>query len=246
MSASRSILTILSVTISHAASGQETLFSFGGNANGIAGLESADLVDNGVTMSLAVTPVGGVFNENSTSGLGINSRGVTGAIDGSNDKFDVLGGTLAGQSDGVRFSFDTDGLLTELYFDGVKDESFEFFTLTTPSGVVYSIFDSQIGLRLIDINSVTEPNVTLLSETGGADDDLFGLAIPFAAGEVFTLVYGEYFPEPSDLPVGFTPDQGNGARFQGVEIVSVPEPSGLLIALLTLVAGGLRNACHTC
>ena len=213
-------------------------FFFGSRQAGVDGLANAEIVASGVGLSLSATPNGAVLSEISSGGLGVNSRGIAGATDGSNDKFDLLGGALQGQADGLTFWFDTPGVITELHFDGVKDESFEFFTLTTPSGDVYSLFDSQVGLRLSDTAAIDQPNVTLLSETGGADDDLLGIAIPFEAGAPFTLVYGEYFPEPNELAPGFTPDAGNGARFQGVVIDVIPEPTGLVTA-----AGAISLLC---
>ncbi|MEO0530754.1 MAG: hypothetical protein AAF266_09305, partial [Planctomycetota bacterium] len=236
------VALLLSITIASGSEASTVEFRFGSRSAGISGLANATVTCDGFAMSLAAGPAGATFTEGDPAGMGIRSREIAGAIDESTDKFNLLGGSVAGQTESVTFSFDTAGMLTELYFDGVKDESFEFFRLETPSGEVLSIFDSQIGLRLNDINNVTEPNVTLLSETGGADDDLFGLAIPFQAGESFTLTYGEYLPTPAELPTGFIPDTGNGARFQGVTITAIPEPTATgLVVLAIFASGALRR-----
>lgn len=215
-------------------------FEFSSSSSPINGLVSGDVTVDGVTMSLEAQPAGAVFRTGN-SGMGINSRGVAGVVDPEIDKFDVLGGTAAGTSDAFTFSFDHDGILTSLDFDGVKDESFEFFRLETPGGQVLSIFDQQIGLRLIDISLISEPNVTLLTEEGSADDDLFGLSIPFSAGEEFSLIYGEYIPDPANYQPGFTPEQGNGGRFAGVTVELVPEPTSIAVLLIGLGGAAFRR-----
>ncbi|MEM9754046.1 MAG: hypothetical protein AAF916_11775 [Planctomycetota bacterium] len=216
-------------------------WTFGRGANGVNGLASAVATSNGVALSLTAEPQGAALAEVSAGGLGVNSRGIAGVVDDSNDKFDVLGGTLAGQSEGLTFSFDTDGVLNELRFDGLKDESFEHFRFETPTGQVFTLFDSQIGLRLIDVGSIGLPGVTLLAESGGLDDDLVGLSIPFRAGDVFRLTYGEYLPDPSELVVSFNPQTGNGGRFQGVTITAIPEPATLLVFAAGLAAAAPRR-----
>ncbi|TWT88520.1 hypothetical protein Mal64_20030 [Pseudobythopirellula maris] len=222
-----------------ACAAQAERFQFGSNANGVSGLTTATVTEGPATMTLAAAPYGAVFNEASSSGLGLNSRAIAGVTDNSNDKFDVLGGAAAGEGESITFSFDQPGYITMLDFDGVKDESFEFFYLTIPGGEVWSIFDSQIGLRLKDIGEIAEPNVTLLTEAGAADDDLFDLHIPFQAGEVFTLQYSEYFPDASNWADGFTPFEGNGSKFQGLEATFVPEPTAGLLGLIGLAWGAL-------
>lgn len=213
--------------------GEAITYLFGRETTGVRGLTDAQVVQGGVTMSLSAGPAGAVFDERTVGGLGINSRTISGVSDQEIDKFNFTGGTQI-SAESMTFSFDRAGKITELNFDGVKDESFEFFRLETPSGEVLSIFDSQIGLRLVDLSLISEPNLTLLTEGGGADDDLFDLEIPFAAGEEFRLIYGEHIPNPSNYQPGFTPEAGNGARFTGVTITPIPEPAALLLALLTI------------
>ncbi|QDV76986.1 PEP-CTERM sorting domain-containing protein [Botrimarina mediterranea] len=227
-------VTLLALTafqaIGQPIAAQAATFRFESSADPANGQAVAAKSVEGRTMSIAASPAGAVLDFR-LGGLGVNSRGIDGATDPEIDKFNLLGGGLAGESESIQFSFDAPGVITTLDFDGVKDESFEFFQLTTPRSGVWSIFDSQIGLRLIDITLIDEPNLTLLTEAGSPDDDLFGIAIPFAAGEVFTLTYREYAPDPSNYQPGFVPEAPNGARFQGLEVTFVPEPSaGLLLA----------------
>lgn len=217
-------------------------FEFGFfEANGVANQPSAEVVEDDVTMSIAASPPGAVLIENSVRGLGVNSRGIAGATDENLASFDLLGGSLAGQADAVTFSFDTAGLLTELRFDGVGDERFEFFQLTTPAGESITFFDSQIGLRLVDVGLLEQPNVTLLLETTGADDDLPGLSIPFRAGEVFTLRYGAAQPDPSNFVPGFVPEVPNGALFQGLTVTAIPEPTTLWLLATAATARECRR-----
>lgn len=218
-------------------------FAFARQANGVSGLTSAQVSADGVAMTLSAMPEGAVLDERSSGGLGVTSRSLAGVTDAGLDTFNVLGGTapVAGQGESITFSFDQRGVLTALDLDGVKDESFEFFRLEVPGGEVLSIFDSQIGLRLVDLSLIDEPNVTLLSEIPGedVDDDLFGLSIPFRPGEQFRLTYGEYTPDPSNYQPGFTPETPNGARFSGVTVQLVPEPSAA--PLIGLWAAGLSR-----
>jgi hypothetical protein len=225
------LLTLVAFqAIYHPITAQAATFRFESSADPVNGQSFAAKTVEGRTMSLAASPAGAVLDVR-FGGLGVNSRAIVGATDSGIDRFNVLGGGFAGESESIEFSFDAPGVITTLDFDGVKDESFEFFQLTTPRSGVWSIFDSQIGLRLIDITLIDEPNLTLLTEAGSPDDDLFGIAIPFAAGEVFTLTYREYTPDPSNYQPGFVPEAPNGARFQGLEVTFVPEPSaGLLLA----------------
>lgn len=232
---------VASLTIGQPIAAQAASFRFETSADPTNGLALATKTVEGRTMSIAASPVGAVLDVR-FGGLAVNSRGIAGATDGGIDRFNVLGGGLAGVSEAIRFSFDAPGVITMLDFDGVKDESFEFFQLHTPRSGVWSIFDSQIGLRLVDLSLINEPNLTLLTEAGSADDDLFGIAIPFAAGEVFTLAYREYTPDPSNYQPGFVPERPNGARFQGLEVTFVPEPAAG--AALASLLGGAAAASH--
>ncbi|QDT67527.1 hypothetical protein MalM25_04260 [Planctomycetes bacterium MalM25] len=233
---------LLSLLGSNSAPAGSASYQFGSNANGLGGQASATLQDGGATLSLEVVDSlsGAVLDERSRSGLGLNSRGVAGGVDPEVDKFNLLSGPpeLAGAGEAIRFSFDVAGVLTSLDFDGVKDESFENFRLETPRNGVVTFFDSQIGLRLLDVGSIDEPGVTLLLEEPGGtiDDEIHSLAFAFAPGEEFTLIYGEYFPEPSELVPGFTPESGNGSRLQGLGVTLVPEPAGALLAMLALLS----------
>ncbi|MEN1681457.1 MAG: hypothetical protein AAGJ46_17895 [Planctomycetota bacterium] len=231
--ASVTALAVVFLVLSDAPAAQ---FMFGQNANDLTGESAGDVTRSGVTMSLTTTVAGAVFNENGSRGLGSNSRATLGAADAEIDRFNVLGGTLAGEREGVEFSFDVDGFVTELFFDGLSDEAFEFFRLETPTGEVLSLFDSEVGLRLTSVDTVDEPNVTLLVEAGAPDDDLFDLRIPFRAGQIFRLIYGEYQPEPADLAPGFTTRLGNGGRFEGVTVRVAPEPASLAVFAVCLGA----------
>ncbi|TWT95253.1 hypothetical protein Pla108_33970 [Botrimarina colliarenosi] len=228
---------IAAVMLSLAVAAEAASFRFESTADPANGLTAATKSDGGLAMSFQAAPAGAVFDVR-TSGLGLNSRAIAGVSDGEIDKFNRLGGSLAGQSETLTFSFDKPGFITSLDFDGVKDESFEYFRLETPGGEVLSIFDSQIGLRLVDLSLITEPNVTLLTEEGSPDDDLFDIAIPFGAGEVFTLTYREYTPDPTNYQPGFSPLVPNGARFQGLTAILAPEPASALSCLFAGVAIG--------
>ncbi|MEM1303341.1 MAG: hypothetical protein AAGG46_00505 [Planctomycetota bacterium] len=237
------LLLLALFNLTAAAEASTASFLFGRNAFGLTGVGSKTIAQPGVAMSLATTVPGAEFNENGTRGLGSNSRAVAGATDPEIDRFNVLGGALDGQREGLVFSFNTAGVVTDLLFDGLSDEAFEFFRLETPSGRVLSLFDSEVGLRVTRLSAIDEPNVTLLEEIGVPDDDLSGLSIPFAAGETFTLTYGEYLPDPSDLAPGFDLRLGNGGRFEGVVVTLVPEPTGaaIIVGGLVLVGPGRRR-----
>lgn len=234
------ILLVIVGTV-QARAAQAATFRFESSVDPAHGQAVATKTVEGRTMSVAASPAGAVLDVR-FGGLAVNSRGIVSATDPGIDRFNVLGGVLAGVSESIQFSFDAPGVITTLDFDGVKDESFEFFQLTTPRSGVWSIFDSQIGLRLVDLSLINEPNLTLLTEAGSPDDDLFGIAIPFAADEVFTLTYREYTPDPSNYQPGFVPENPNGARFQGLEVTFVPEPAaGAMLASLVAAAAASRR-----
>ncbi len=246
---------VLTLALGCLADSRAAQFVFGQNANGLTGQSSpTSVTDSGVTLSVASNVAGATFNETG-KGLGLDSRLATpnNLVETSNfggaDRLNLqeLVGDLAqfGESttffgESLSFSFDRAGTINELYFDGVKDESFEFFRLETPNGQVYSFFDAEIGLRISDVALIDEPNLTLLNAAViSNDDDVRGLSIPFAAGDAFRLVYGEFIV-PSDLlrPTA-RQTAGNGARWEGVGVTTVPEPSSIAIVVVaTFVFAG--------
>ncbi len=226
------LAALLLPTFAHGAT-----FEFGSNNDPNDGFPQATLSVEGVTIQLDAASADGVPRIDG-SGVGVDSSGLAGAVDDAPKKFNLLAGAAAGMTESMTFRFDHPGVLTGLDLDGVKDESFEYFQLDTPGGETLTIFDSQIGLRLLDLSLLALPNLTLLTEAGPADDDLFGLAIPFAAGDTFTLTYGEHHPSPSNYVPGFSPLTGNGARFFGVTIMPVPEPTTVVGACVCLGFAG--------
>jgi hypothetical protein len=229
----------------HAAS-----FVLGNNANGLTGhIGPAVLTRDGVTLTITHTLSGAKFDE-SGKGLGVDARGTpSAALEntslGGTDKLNLqqaLGPLTAFTAPAVfygeslRFGFDRAGTITALMFDGVKDESFEFFQLeSSRQGVLHSFFDAEIGLRITDPTLLTVPNKLLLTDAiVSSNDDRAGLAIPVAPGEVFTLTYGEFIVTPNMLKPGNGLLEGNGARWEGVVFTAAPEPSSL--AMLGLIA----------
>lgn len=231
----------------HATAGS---FIFTSNANGLTGTAGGTLSNGGVTLNIATGTPGALIDESHGKGMGINSSGVAGAIDVNTNKFDVPGGTLAGLGESMTFSFDQPGVLDSLLFDGMKDESLEYFALTLPSGTVLTLFDFEVAYRLnlqgFNLSDTGVPNPTQADDAG---DDFTGLNIPFAAGEVFTLTYGEidydgavlpgYYPADDNLdPTG---DIANGSRFEGIRVTVLPEPGALMMGLIMVGAGALRR-----
>jgi hypothetical protein len=204
---------------------------FGGNRNNLDGAAAGVAVSGEWQMTLAAGPAGAVFHESSASSLGVDGRGVAGALDVGDrfgpDKLNLLGGggPSAGASETVTFSFNRAGILDALRFDGVKDETLEYVRLQLPSGGALLLFDFETELRLTQQGFslaalVTEP-VRLFDDV---EDDATGLGIAFAAGAQFALSYGE-LPFPTGY-VPLTPNQPpNGARWQGLTVIEAPEPS---------------------
>lgn len=217
----------------------ETVFSFGGNRNGLTDATSAAVTEDGVTLSITPVIPGSTLNELGQSGLGVNSLGVPDVADlgttASRLDFNLLQGSgpFDGAGEAISFAFNRSGVLTELDFDGVKDESFEFFRLES-SGIDVTFFDS-----MADPLVATAPGdlVFLQEEVGNplVDDRSPPLSIPFAAGQTFTLTFGE-------LPEGTV---ANGARLQGVTVAAVPEPAAgvalLLASACVLLGRGVHN-----
>lgn len=209
-------------------------FHFGNNANLLTGQTSGVVTVDGVQMSLTANPAGGVFYESSVAGLGVDSIAVPGATDLDRDKFSILRGDagIAGTAETLTFSFDTAGVITAIDFDGVKDESLEYFILTGESGQRVTFFDSAANVSVpgaVDaavLAGAVTGDVVFLLEGGGFDDETFGLSIPFAAGETLTLTYAE-------LDAQFGPLQaGNGSRLQGLTVTAIPEPAALALAVV--------------
>ncbi len=224
-------------TLAHAA---PTTIQFGNELHGLTGHSAAVVNSGAYQMSLAAGPAGAVLDESHDAGLGVNSTGVSGAVDVGatfgTSKINVIGGAgpFSGMSERISFSFNQAGVLRALLLDGVKDETLEYISLTTPGGTTLSLFDFETLTRLAEqgfgIASLAVPNVTLLDDS---EDDRSGLHIPFQAGEAFTLAYGEV-----PFPAGYTPrqnDAGNGARWEGV--VVIPEPTSLASAAIAVVMG---------
>lgn len=210
-------------------------FDFGSERNGLTGNAAGVVVDAGLELSLRTVVPGSLLSERASGGLGIDSQSIADANDNSGTAsrvdFNVLGGPgpLAGVGEAIMFSFDRPGLLTELDFDGVKDESFEYFRLQSDAGLDVFFFDSAADPTAI---VVVGDVVFLLEEEGNRfiDDRTPPLSIPFAAGEGFTLTFGE-------LPFG---DVANGARLSGLTVIAIPEPSAA--ALFALLLGGCAIA----
>ena len=185
-------------------------------------------------MSLAAGPAGARLNDTANAGLGIDSSAIAGVV---GDPAITMNRLSNGQFESVTFSFNRAGRIRDLLFDGVKDETLEYFRLDLPGGGVKTLFDFETQLRLVEqgfsLASLAVPNITLMNN---ADDDVHNLGVTFQAGDVFTLTYGEHaFPE------GYVPSAngtGNGARWEGV--VVVPEPASFCLTIFAAVA--LRSA----
>ena len=183
---------LISVALTQVAAANSIVF--GSNRNGIHGQSSATVPIGSFALSLTAGPAPSTFHETGVSGLGVNSRAIADATDDEIDKFSMIGGnaSASGSAEFVTFSFDQPGILTEIDFDGVKDESFEYFRLQTATSPDLYFFDSFIG-STADPNQINVPGqVVFLQEGTGTNDDRSPeLSIPFAAGQVFTLTYGQ-------------------------------------------------------
>lgn len=210
--------------------------------NGLTGTGSGRVLSGGFALSLTAGPAGALFDEMDSRGLGVDSSGIANAFDFASDRFHILQSAdpgnpspLAGLSEWVDFSFDRDGVIRDLLFDGVKDETLEYMILTTSGGKQYSFFDAEVVLRLENAGWtaawLTAPNVTLLTS---GNDDVLNVDIPFAAGETFRMSYGEFPFPPGYIPASNPNDLPNGARWEG--IVVLPEPPAGLLA--SIAAGG--------
>ncbi|QDT74077.1 PEP-CTERM sorting domain-containing protein [Lacipirellula limnantheis] len=209
-------------------------FRFQSNLHGatVTGQSSALVAAGAYGMSLTAGPAGAALNETHPQGMGIDSRGVAGALDATStagvDKINVLEGPAGGASETITFSFDRSGVIRDLLFDGIKDETLEYFQLTLPNGELLTFVDAEAEFRLtqqgFSLADLSLPNITPLVD---GNDDRMGINLPFAAGDAFVLSYGNH-----PFPTGYVPRQnelGNGARWEG--LVIVPEPSGLGLTL---------------
>ncbi len=212
-----SLIAVLTLLLAYELSA--ATFVFNSSTNSMNGLAVTSLTDDGFTMTLAAGPAGAVLDDVDAQGLGINSRGIPGAVDDDATKFNVIEGTspVSGQGESAEFSFDRAGILTALDFDGVKDELFEYFRLDTGSGEPIYFFDSMADPAGINVDGM----VIFLQESATLDDEISGLSIPFSAGQVLTLSYGQL-------------GAGNGSRWEGLT-VAVPEPNGLALLLFLVL-----------
>lgn len=224
------------------------LFGNGGIQNSIAGMASADVQNGSVTMMLTAGPAGSRFDDSDEQGLGIDSVDTSAGIsDPDRSKVNLITGHPLGTKIGeaISFSFNRPGILHDLLFDGVKDETLEYFSLTLPNGQVMTIFDSQTRFRLgIQDYALSDLNLANPVQCQTENDDLMGIDYRYQAGQVFTLTYGEgdygLIPDYRTNPrfPQFPNAVGDGCRFQGVNVSVIPEPSTivLLIVALRLIA----------
>jgi hypothetical protein len=226
---------------------QAATFVFGNNnPSGLNGLASGTVANSEIAVSFAAGP-GTAIIATDAQRLGVDSRSNPGVVDPYPTRLNLLEGTAADQGEFLRFSFDRPGILDKLYFDGMKDETLEYFILRLPNGTELALFDFEAEYRLNFQNFVVAdigvPNFTL---AGDASDDFSNLGIRFAAGEEFTLTYGQidyinllpgYVPMNSQgVPTGDLP---NGARFEGLSVVVLPEPTTASLLLATTIFNAL-------
>jgi hypothetical protein len=228
------VASLLMALFVYAESPAET-FPFGSNSqNNINGTSAAVLRKGSFTMQLQPQLAGALLSELSTAGMGIDSVPVVGSGNDQPALFDVLGGSgsLAGTGEAVRFSFAQPGVLTGIDFDGVKDESLEYFILESTGGVRVNFFDSAANLTIpnavdaaVLAGAVTGAVVYLLEINDAIDDEAQNLSISFAAGQEFTLTFNALGPEFRPILAS------NGARFQSITVQSVPEPCDVAMTI---------------
>ena len=218
-------------------------FRFGRNEAGVGGLTTAAVIADGVTLSIAAGPAGAVLDARGFGGLGVTSRDLAGVSGGEVDKFDVIAGSSAftGQGEFVELVFDVAGSVTAIDFDGVKDESFEYFVVTTESGRRINFFDSAANTTVpgaVDAaigDGALVGDVLYLLEAATFDDEIFGLAIPVAAGETMTITYAELSSAYGPIA---TP---NGAKIQGFVFQPLPAPSAVILATYAAALAARRR-----
>lgn len=242
------LVLAVSVSFEFQPAAAETLI-FEDNLHALTGQTSAVVTVGNFVGNLTAGPAGVTFNENDDSGLGIDNRAVAGStadtgVNRGATKFNIIGGSgpLAGSAEFMTFSFNKSGVLQHLFFDGLKDESLEFFELLLPNGGKRTIFDSQTQAKLIDQGfDLADLQVTNPVLCQDEEDDLYDLNYRFAAGEMFKLTYGEV--DFNTILPGYVPvvDQvPNGARLQGFAVI--PEPTtAMLFTAAILIAGARRS-----
>jgi hypothetical protein len=240
-------LVMAAATLAEAGLAAE-FFQLTSHQHGITGSPASTITQGGYALSMTAGPTGAVLNETSSFGLGIDYNGATasgGELTADRSRFNrIAGGPLVGAGEFVSFSFGQPGMLTGLLFDGVKDETFEYFRLDLPDGAALTIMDAEVELRLqeqgFSLAAIALPNLTFLKD---GNDDNVGLAIPFQAGDVFRLTYGEH-----PYPQGYAPrnsEAPNGARWEGLIVAPEPASGALLLAgagMLAVAGRGRRTA----
>lgn len=227
--------------------------NFGFNRNGLSGFSTAGIALQSGQFNLIAMPLGATLNEEDNSGVGVDSTNALNSSDADVTKLNQISGSPFTGFEGVTFSFNRPGVLQRVDLDGLKDETLEYVTLTTPQGVVLSLLDFEVELRLnqqgFQLSQLGVPNPTLAD---GPGDDFTGLSIPFLANELFTLTYGQIDYDGAVLP-GYQPeddlgrptgDLPNGARLQGLGFTLVPEPNTGLILLTLFASLNLRMPCR--
>ena len=220
-------------------------FVFGsGSQNNINGAASASLTKGAFTMQLLPALSGSLLSEVSSAGMGINSTPVAGTDDGQPSLFNVLGGSgpLAGTGEGLQFSFLQPGVLTGINFDGVKDESLEYFILESPGREPAEFFrfgrehDDSRCRRPVPLPTVRLRAASFICSKSIRQSMTRRRICTFRSlpASRFTLTFRSLGPTYHPLVAS------NGARLQGVTVQAVPEPSGIAIVVGLALVGLAR------
>lgn len=243
-------LLAFAFAISNAMPSRCETFTFGGFVGGMLrnGLDGGEedthfqITEGAFTLSIEAGPTGARLSETASgSGLGIaGAHARDGAIDVLPNSINVLQGALDGVSEFFRFSFSRAGILTGINFDGISDDSLEFFVMESPGKVPVYFFDLDANHTVpgavdeaIRQGVVRGHVVYLLDDPPGTPDDLndeiYNLRIPFSAGQVFTMTYGAL----TGLGAPYEPvETPRDARFQQFVVQAVPEPAGWLLLVI--------------